>query len=226
MRIDVSDLFDRLFDVAYFAREHFDPRASLDESERSDQWFGYCGALSNALFLPACAARAFSLTHTTLPVSAVKPRLITTHVSENGKAIAYLRYEHPCEQDSAFRSLANRTETNIKRRKSKIDLWLGKLPPERVTSTPPAYPAELDAPLQYFCRQYFGSVSHSPFTTYYEFHGEWCLRRIEQRGATFVREVLNGQWLQPADLTEIPDTVFQEVWEGAIDRQPDDTTRW
>lgn len=95
MRLDVSDLFDHLYDVACFARARFNLSQSNDTHPGSAEWDAFSNALSNQLFLPACANRAFSFTGIRIASTDVKPRIITELSPETGVKILYCRYLRP-----------------------------------------------------------------------------------------------------------------------------------
>lgn len=223
MRLDVSDLFDHLYDVVSFARARFNLSRSTDSDGDCCEWTEFCNTLSDRLFLPACAKRAFDLTHFQMSPTDVKPRVIAELSPETGKKIYFYRYIRPYfVEGPRFFAAPNLDEpqyaSTMRRPKHKLMLWLGKLPPEERALTPPPYAANLDAPIRYYARQYFSVGSHSPCTVYFEFHGDWLLRDVYHHDASFVRSQRGGQWRQIDELTEISQASFEAVWAAAVDR--------
>ena len=85
MKIDVSDLFDDLYDVAALARAKFELSQTIEPDRYCSEWQRFCDILSDTLFLPACASRVFGLTHNKISNEQVKSRIITEKLSTNGK---------------------------------------------------------------------------------------------------------------------------------------------
>lgn len=211
MKLDVSDLFDHLYEVASFARVRFN-LCQADEAGADDmEWDQFCSALSDQLFLPACASRVFSLLHIQIPPAEIKSRIITERSPSDGTKIHYVRYQRP---DFCRGPCFNATLI-CRRPRHALTLWLGTLPPHERDVVPPAYPKELDCPRRYYAHQSFGFLSRAPHTFYYEFHGDWLLRQVDQYDASFSKESLGGKWMRIDDLTEIPQEVFENVWDAA-----------
>lgn len=224
MKLDVSDLFDNLYDVASFARVRFDLSQTTEPDDESDEWHAFCESLSDSLFLPACANRAFSITHIRMNAADIKPRIISERSPETGTEVRYCRYLCPyfVGQPCFFASADSESQSasTFRRPKHKLTMWLGKLPPTAEEVTPPEYPTNLDEPVRHFVRQYIGFISRSPQTDYYEFHGDWCLRHVHHSDASFSRFTLNGQWRKIDELVEIPKDVFDTIWQAASDPRP------
>jgi hypothetical protein len=225
MRIDVSDLFDDLYEVATFARIRFGWKADDDSDDRATAWRELCAALSDTLFLPACAKRAADLIGQQLSAAEIKQRIILERRPQTGNKVLYLRYLGPefsfgpgiLANHLGDGSSASAYSSRYSRPQQKVTLWLGKLPPAEETLEPPPYPNGLDAPLRWYARQYFGFCSRAPVTEYYEFHGDWCLRRVHETEGQSQRSQPSGQWLATDDLTEISQDAFEAVWESATD---------
>lgn len=221
MNIDVTDLFCSLFEVAKASRVRFNfwqfDRYGFDCPE----WQMYCEYLSDALFLPACAKRAFEQCQTKMSSDEIKPRIIAHIHSDCGRSNLYVRYLHPYFYDDA------RFSARLRFKGSSYDesificppraltLWLGDLPPYEVDIDPPAYPDELKAPIRYFARVWFTFHNTRPQVSYYELHGDWCLREVRQSDAAFFRKALGGQWRMYHDTKEIRKDVFESVWDAA-----------
>jgi hypothetical protein len=220
MKLDVSDLFDHLYDVVSFARARFDLSRSNDAGEDCPEWNEFCNSLSDGLFLPACAKRAFDLTHMQMSAVDVKPRIIAERSPQDGTKIVYCRYRGPYfVEGPRFFATHGIDEPGFifRRPRHNLTLWLSELPPSERAVTPPGYPADLRAPIRYFARQTWGFCSRSPQTSYYEFHVDWCLREVHQCDASLRRRRRGGQWLHIDDLTEIPQHVFDTMWAAAVD---------
>lgn len=216
MKLDVSDLFDHLYDVALFARARFDLAQSLDDAADCDEWHTFCAALSDMLFVPACASRAFAVTHVRVPIEILKKRIFSEKQSANGRKSITAVYARPYFTEKAqFFGDFDSSPVTLSRPKHKLTMWLGQLPPAERDLTPPEYPRDLEEPTKYFVRQWM--AMHGPRMSYYEFHGSWCLRRVELLGTRFVRSDLNGEWLQFDDLKEIRQHEFEEIWAAAED---------
>ncbi|MCC9603108.1 hypothetical protein LOC67_21370 [Stieleria sp. JC731] len=227
MKLDVSDLFDRFYDVANIARSQFDFLQTKEGDTESRDWDSFCETLSDNLFLPACMGRAFNVTHIRMDASDVKSRLIAERRSENGAKIKFCRYLRPCfGLLPCFYAVADLDEPGsaltFRRPTDRLKLWLGKIPPSELKLDPPEYPTELIAPTRYFARQSIGFVSRSPRTDYYEFHGEWLLRQVEQCDASFVRREVGGQFRQMEGLIEISNKLFETMWVSAGESESPD----
>jgi hypothetical protein len=219
MKLDVTDLFDHLYDVASFARARFNLSQSRNPDLPSDEWQDFCNTLSERLFLPACAARVFDLTHTRMEPSDLAGRIITEMMPPSGVQIDYSRYTRPYF-DGSSRFIATPIDESyevgpLSSTRCPLTLWLGKLPPKRIAVTPPPYPTNLSEPFRYAVHQYMGM--YGPRISYYELHGDWCLREVELIEATFVRQSLGGQWRKFDDLKSIGRADFEKVWDAAKD---------
>lgn len=221
MKIDVSDLFDDLYDVAALARAKFELSQTIEPDRYCSEWQRFCDILSDTLFLPACASRVFGLTHNKISNEQVKSRIITEKLSTNGKCKFYSRYIGPdFVSEACFFAtpwVENDYGSSHRRQNFNLVLWLGELPPSEVELIPPSYPAHLDAQLQYFARVWYTFHTTRPQINYYEFHGDWCLREVKQSDASFVRETLGGQWRRFDDLSTIQKETFETLWNSATE---------
>ena len=223
MQIDVSDIFDDFYDVAMFARRRFELAQSLDGE--SDEWDRFCRSLNDSLFLPAVANRAFQLTHASLSPSEAKRRIITERRTREGDRIFYCRYLYPIFNGTpSFYSdheVSSSPIWSFTRPVHLLTLWLGELPPSQVAIEVPPYPDHLDLPVRYFAHSYSTIMSKSPLVDYYEVHGDWCLRRIQQDGPRFVRAQPNGAWTDTSSFREITKEWFDRMWSGAAGKDCD-----
>ena len=224
MQIDVSDIFDHLYDVAQFAR----PRFELSQSQEGEfgEWDNFCSNLSDSLFLPAVTNRAFQITHASMLVAEAKERIITERRTRDGGRIFYCRYNRPIFHVSpafcADQIIDGHSSLRyFYRPYYSLKLWLGRLPATQIDFDAPPYPKDLDSPIRYFTHSYSTDKSKSRLADYYEIHENWCLRRIQQDGPRFIRSQPNGVWIEKHDFQEIHKDWFDVMWTGSEGIGPD-----
>ena len=227
MKIDVSDLFDDLFTVAAVAH----PRFRVHHEELNDcpenDWDSFCRQISNSLFLPACASRAYDYIAQRIPLSDIKRRIITPRLfgldHDRGFNMWYSHpkffwmTEHPCGFASTFlQNGVTQTFESLRRPEFSLTLHLGRLPEPEFTVLREPYDPNDDAPFSYYCRHGCQTMS-GPMMVAYEVHGNWALRKICFSNALYRTTLSTPRWKPIENLVQIDKLTFEDMWTNARD---------
>ncbi|MEZ6046579.1 MAG: hypothetical protein R3C11_13600 [Planctomycetaceae bacterium] len=228
MKLDVSDLFDRLYDVWILAKHSFklsEQSHVLDDDVIFQAIDEGMQKLSDGFFLPACQRRLYYYTQFELSLEEIKSRLICETTDSDGLIKYYGRYAHPEFYSGPFFAVhtkegdKGRSYTCCYRPLHKLKVWTGSLPPWKIEMEPPLYSPALKEDREYY---YLQETTHhdGPVTYFYEYHGEGCLRLVYVNGWTSWRKEYDGKWLRKGPFKKTDRLNFEKAWKAA---EPDNS---